>query len=89
MKDFLICYDIFDKKRLRKVRKKVIEYSLEGQKSCKDLNLDKSKMTSLLFELELLINDEDKINIIKTDKNPILLGIAKQMTIENGSFIIV
>ena len=73
MHNFIIAYDIFDKKRLSQVRKIVYSYTLGGQKSALEAPLDNSLMKSLVKELKTIIEDEDKINIIKIS-NTILLG---------------
>ena len=40
MENFLVAYDIFDKKRLPKVKKVVYSYALGGQKSALEAPLD-------------------------------------------------
>jgi CRISPR-associated protein Cas2 len=87
MKIFLIAYDIFDKKRLSKVRKLVYSYALGGQKSALESLLSVTLLKSLVFELEQLTEDKDKINIIKVDE-PILLGKAKDIHYTKNAVII-
>lgn len=87
-RDYIIAYDIFDPKRLYRVRKIVYSYALEGQKSAIEAPLDRALMRSLVKELLEVIDDEDRINIIKVS-NPMLLGSAKEVKYENGGVIIV
>ena len=63
MKTFIIAYDIFDTKRLSKVKKIAYSYALGGQKSALEAPLDKTLMNSLLKELEGVLEDKDKVNI--------------------------
>ena len=87
MHNHIIAYDIFNPKRLPKVRKVVYSYALEGQKSALEAPLDKELMKSLVKELLDIIEDEDKVNIISVS-NPILLGRAKSVAYENNGVII-
>jgi len=87
LKNYIIAYDIFDKKRLQKVRKIVYSYALEGQKSGREAPLDANLMKSLIRELLEIIDDEDKVNIIKVSES-ILLGKAKNITYQNNGVII-
>jgi CRISPR-associated endonuclease Cas2 len=89
MKSFIISYDIANPTRLRKVRKIVQEFSLGGQKSCYESNLDKSMLNALVQILSQLITNEDKINIINIEKDAILMGKAYQTEFENGGIIII
>ncbi|WP_151899675.1 CRISPR-associated endonuclease Cas2 [Sulfurimonas sp. NW15] len=88
MQNFLIIYDIFDKKRLPKIKKIAYSYALGGQKSALEAPLDKSLMTSLIKELEDILEDEDKVNIVKVANKTILLGKAKQVAFEKNGVII-
>ena len=45
-------------------------------------------MKTLIVELNKLIEDADKINIIKVSKNPILLGKAHSISFEKNGIII-
>jgi len=49
MNNFIIAYDIFDPKRLRKIRKISYSYSLGGQKSALEAPLDKKPKQELYF----------------------------------------
>lgn len=88
MHNYIIAYDIPDKKRLVKVRKIAYSYALGGQKSAVEAPLDEKLMKSLVRELENIMEDDDKINIIRVTKNPILLGKAKNLSFENNGVII-
>ena len=87
MKTFIIAYDIFDTKRLQKVKKIAYSYALGGQKSALEAPLDKTLMNSLLKALEGVLEDKDKVNIIKVSK-PILLGKALVIEYKNGVIIV-
>jgi len=87
MKTFLILYDIFDKKRLSKVKKIVYSYALGGQKSAIEAPLDKNLMNSLLKELDQVLEDEDKVNIVRVSE-PILLGKASVLEYKEGIIIL-
>jgi len=88
MTNYLIAYDIFNPKRLYGVRKIVKTYALEGQKSAIEAPLNRDLMQSLVAELMDIMQDEDKINIIKVS-NIILLGRAKTISYKNNGVIIV
>jgi len=85
--NFIIAYDIFDKKRLRKVREIAYSYTLGGQKSALEAPLDATNMKSLVKEFLNILEDEDKVNIIKVSE-PILLGKATQISYESNGIII-
>lgn len=87
-KNFLIAYDIFDPKRLRKVKEIVYSYSLGGQKSAIEAPLNKTDLKMLITELSSQIQKEDKINIIKVIDEPILLGKATHISYEKNGVII-
>lgn len=88
MKNFIIAYDIPDKKRLPKIKKIAYSYALGGQKSAVEAPLDGNLMKSLVKELETLLEDDDKVNIISVANNPILLGKAKNIVFEKNGIII-
>ncbi len=88
MSNYIIAYDIFEPKRLPKVRKIVYDYALEGQRSALEAPLNRTLMKSLIKELLDIIEEEDKVNIIKVS-NPILLGKAKTVEYQNNGVIIV
>lgn len=86
--NYIIAYDITDKKRLPKIKKIAYSYALGGQKSAVEAPLDVKLMKSLVQELETLLEDDDKVNIIRVSKNPILLGKAKNVVFEKNGVII-
>ena len=65
MQNYIIAYDVFHPKRLYKVKKVVYSYATSGQKSACEAFLDKNLMKELVQQLQPLIKQEDKINIIK------------------------
>lgn len=88
MKNFILAYDIFDKKRLYQVRKIAYSYSLGGQKSALEIPFDKNLVKEFYKEIKPILKDEDKLNIIKTFDKPILLGRASQISYEENGVII-
>ena len=56
MQNYLICYDIFDKKRLYKVRKIVYSYALGGQKSALEAPLSKKELKDKWFKILEMID---------------------------------
>ena len=89
MNNFIIAYDIFDPKRLRKVKQIAYSYALGGQKSALEAPLSKQDMKMLITELSSEIEKEDKINIIKVIDKPILLGRASHISYEKNGVIII
>jgi len=89
LNNFLIAYDIFNQKRLKKVKQIVYSYSLGGQKSAIEAPLDKQSLKMLITELSSEIEKEDKINIIKVIGEPILLGKAAHISYEKNGVIII
>lgn len=87
---YLICYDIKDLKRLAKVRRIAYSYALGGQKSALEALLDRVSLKELESRLaEVIDHDEDYVNIIEIEENPMLFGIAKPLPInEKGDIII-
>lgn len=85
--NYLIIYDIFDKKRLRKIKKLVYSYSLSGQKSSREVLLDKKDICEISSSILEIIKNTDKINIIKVLGSPILLGKAKCIQYKKGIII--
>jgi len=87
--NFLIAYDIFDEKRLPRVRRVVYSFALGGQKSALEAPLNKIFIRELIANLLDETKKEDKINIIKFFGKPILLGKAKHTPYENRGIIII
>lgn len=63
MNSFLIAYDIFDIKRLPKVKRVAYSFSLGGQRSALEAPLSHSFMKELISQLLNLTKDEDKIKV--------------------------
>ena len=89
MNSFLIAYDIFDIKRLSKVKRVAYSFSLGGQCSALEAPLNHSFMKELVSQLLNLTQEEDKLNIIKFLDKPILLGKAKHIAYENKGVVII
>jgi CRISPR-associated endonuclease Cas2 len=88
MKIYLISYDIFEPKRLRTVAKVVEKYKLKGQKSSWESPLNQKLIKALVEELEKILKEEDKLNIIEIVGEPILLGKAKSLNYKKGGIVI-
>lgn len=88
MYNFLIAYDVFDERRLPKVKKTVYSFSLGGQRSALEAPLSASYLSELISQLQKITKDEDKVNIIRFLEKPILLGKAKYTTFEDKGIII-
>jgi len=88
MTNFLIAYDIFNDKRLPKVKRVAYSFALGGQRSAVEAPLGESYMRELVSQLLQLTKEEDKLNIIKFLDKPILLGKAKYVAYENKGIII-
>jgi len=88
MYNYLVAYDIFDKKRLPKIKKIVYSFSLGGQKSALEVPLDKILMKELIKSVGDIIEDDDRLNIIKVIGKPILLGRAQHIPYEKNGIII-
>jgi len=89
IKNYLVCYDIVDKKRLAKVRKIVYSYALSGQKSALEAPLDKKLLKELIQKLDNVIDKKvDKINIIPFSKEPLIFGKGNFLDINSGALII-
>ena len=88
MQNYLICYDIFDKKRLYKVRKIAYSYALGGQKSAVEAPLTKKELRVLISKLLDVIKEEDKINIIPFSNEPLCFGKAQFVKFDKGLIVI-
>lgn len=62
---YLACYDIRDPKRWRKVYKKLKGRGNKVQLSIFLVNLSKTQMESLRWEIEKILADEDDLLIIR------------------------
>jgi len=88
MKNYIVAYDVFNLKRLQKVRKIAYSYALGGQKSAVEAPLCKKDIKALYAQLEAILQREDKLNIIRIKGQPILLGRAKSVEFEEGLIIV-
>ena len=86
--NYLIAYDIIQPKRLRKVKDIAYSYALGGQKSAVEAPLDKGELKSICEKFLSIIKKGDKINIIMIEDNPILLGKAKFIDMDEDFIII-
>ncbi len=88
MQNFLVAYDIYNPKRLYKVRKLLYSYALSGQKSALEMPLTHILCSELMQQLEPLIKTQDKVNVIKIIGKPILLGKAETLEYHKGVIIV-
>jgi CRISPR-associated endonuclease Cas2 len=89
VKPYLVAYDIFDAKRLRRVKKVVDGYRLKGQKSSWETPLNRTLTRALVDELSREIEKEDRVNLIALVGSPILLGKARSIEHQDGGVVIV
>ena len=87
-KQYLICYDISDKKRLTRVRKIVYSYALGGQKSALEAPLNEKLLVELVRKLQRVIKPEDKVNIIEFSGEPLCFGKADFLKFDKGVILI-
>jgi CRISPR-associated protein Cas2 len=89
LKQYLICYDIADNKRLNKVRKIVYSYALSGQKSALEAPLTKKLLNQLIEKLNNTIDKEvDRINIIPYSGEPLIFGKGEYFDSNAGVLVI-
>ncbi len=89
IKNYLLCYDIADQKRLYQVRKHSYPLAFGGQKSALQTPLSKNEAKKVLKQLSKLIKPtQDKINLIEVYDNPIILGKNIDIKYEYGAIII-
>jgi len=88
MQNYIIAYDIFNIKRLSKVKKVAYTYAMGGQKSAIEAPLDANLMKTLVKELKSIIKDKDRVNIIKVSQ-PILLGKALHIEFKKNGIVII
>lgn len=77
-KTFLICYDIHNKTRLRRVHKAVRDFGISVQLSVFKAELDQKKLNELISMLKSLIKPSvDSVNFYPLNpKDTISLGVA-------------
>jgi len=89
MQYYLICYDIADDNRLYLVHKDAYALALGGQKSAFEAPLRANEAIEILHKLTTLIDeDEDKINIIEVEGEPLYLGVRPMMEVMDGVILI-
>lgn len=88
MKHYIVAYDILNDKRAVKVRKLVYSYALGGQKSALEVPMTKKDLKTFLTLLEPLLSDEDRVNIIEVDEEPLLFGKADVLAYDKGVIIV-
>ena len=88
MKHYIVAYDILNDKRAVKVRKLVYGYALGGQKSALEVPLNKKDLKEFIKLLEPLLSDEDRVNIIEVDEEPMLFGKADVLAYDKGVIIL-
>jgi len=86
--NYLVCYDIADKKRLRKVRKVAYSYALGGQKSAVEAPLTPKTLKELVEKLDKLLHDNDKVNIIAFEGEPLCYGKADFIAFDKGVILL-
>ena len=88
MKHYIVAYDILNDKRAVKVRKLVYSYALGGQKSALEVPLKQKELKEFVKLLEPLLSDEDRVNIIEVDEEPMLFGKADVLAYDKGIIIL-
>jgi len=87
-KEFLICYDICDPKRLSKVRKYLYSLALGGQKSALHVPLNRAEMQVVIENIKSLTKPEDHVHIIPVNPNPVCFGKSDYLKFEDGAIIL-
>jgi len=78
---YLVCYDICDPKRLRRVHRVIRDWGVPIQFSIFELELRPEQLQSLMNELNAMINlEEDKIMFyrLSPEQDRICLGVEVQ-----------
>ena len=87
--DYLVCYDVSNAKRRRKVAKIVYSVALGGQKSALHSVLSSTEAEHIAQEIFVKIKPtEDRVNLIKVAAKPMLLGCAQQLHYNNAVIVI-
>lgn len=85
----LICYDVRDEKRLAKVRRVVYAHAYGGQKSALEAPLTPREAKAVLTEISQKMNaSEDSLLIVPVGEEAILLGRARQLSLDENGVII-
>lgn len=80
---YLVCYDVADQGRLRRVHKIIQAYAIGGQKSFYECWLTQTELRSLKKTLHDYIElSEDRVHIFQLDPRitPFFFGRAKQQS---------
>ena len=88
MKHYIVAYDILNDKRAVKVRKLVYSYALGGQKSALEVPLKQKELKEFVKQLEPLLSDEDRVNIVEVEEKPLLFGKADVIGYDKGVIIV-
>ena len=89
MKDFLVCYDIAQPKRLKKVAKFLYGYAIGGQKSALDVPADAKEMEQIVSKLEALMKPKvDRVLIVEVVGEPMVLGRADFVKYDEGVIVV-
>lgn len=85
---YLVCYDITNPRRLRKVAKKLEKWGLRVQYSFFQCDLDAAGMKKVIKELLMEIDiDEDRLYVYpicdKCASNPLQLGTGKLLCLDS------
>jgi CRISPR-associated protein Cas2 len=84
----LICYDIVNTKRRRKIKDIAYSYAFGGQKSAVETLLDKKELNNVARKISAKMDlEEDKAHIVKVKKF-IFLGSAKELKFDKGDIIV-
>ncbi len=87
-KEYLVCYDICNPKRLSKVQTYLYSLALGGQKSALYIPLDKFELEELIHKLNSLTKPEDYVHIIPIYPDPICFGKSDFLKFENGAIVL-
>jgi len=88
MKHYIVAYDILNDKRAVKVRKLVYSYALGGQKSALEVPLKQKELKEFVKQLEPLLSDEDRVNIVEVEEELLLFGKADVIGYDKGVIIV-
>jgi CRISPR-associated protein Cas2 len=82
---YLVCYDVADARRLRRVHKLVMAYAIGGQKSFYECWLTVSELRELRANLTLEIDAElDRVHLFQLDSRmqPMFFGVASRAAMQ-------
>lgn len=81
---YLVCYDVADPKKLRRIRKMTAAYAVGGQKSFYECWMTESELRQLIRQIENEIDLEtDRAHLFSLDSrsSPFLFGVASRQSI--------